>query len=62
MNDIERRALYYLLRINWLSEPNMPVEPWQIEDYKAKPIQELFERLKAFQITLDRVEFYCLRR
>lgn len=57
MNTIERRALYTLLRINWLNDPSLQVEPWQVEDYRAIPLFELFERLKQFQIQLDRSTF-----
>lgn len=57
MNVIERRALYNLLRMNWLQEPTLAVEPWQVEDYRALPLPTLFERLKAFNIQLDRLSF-----
>lgn len=57
MNVIERRALYHLLRMNWLNEPTLSVEPWQIEDYRALPLPFLFNRLKAFSIALDRMSF-----
>lgn len=54
---IEKRALYHLLRMNWLQESNLSVEPWQVEDLRALPLNELFERLKADKIRLDRVSF-----
>lgn len=54
---IERRALYNLLRMNWLNEPNLSVESWQVEDYRLLPLADLFERLKPFNIHLDRVSF-----
>lgn len=57
MYEIERRALYHLLRMNWLNEPALAVEPWQVEDYRALPLSSLFDRLKPFQIDLDRVSF-----
>ncbi len=57
MNAIERRALYNLLRMNWLNEPTLSVESWQVEDYRALPLSALFERLKQFNIHLDRVSF-----
>lgn len=57
-NTIERRALYHLLRINWLHEPAMlSVEPWQVEDYRALPLHALFEKLKSFNLFLDRLSF-----
>lgn len=57
MNTIERRALYTLLRINWLNDPSLKVEPWQTEDYRVVPLFDLFERLKQHQIHLDRQTF-----
>ena len=35
--DAERRALYNSLRMHWLLDPNMAVEPWQVEDYRSMP-------------------------
>ncbi len=57
MESIERRALYNLLRMNWLTDPTMTVEPWQIEDYRLLPTPILFERLLKFSITLDKTSF-----
>lgn len=57
MNAIERRALYNLLRMNWLNEPTLSVESWQVEDYRSLPLASLFNRLKQFNIHLDRVSF-----
>lgn len=57
MNSIERRALYNLLRMNWLNEPSLPVEPWQVEDYHTLSSPILFNRLKNFNIHLDRTSF-----
>ncbi len=57
MNTIERRALYNLLRMNWLNEPTIAVEFWQVEDYRALPLLTLFHRLEQFNIYLDRISF-----
>lgn len=57
MDTIERRALYNLLRMNWLQDPTLAVEPWQVEDYRALPSSNLFSRLKQFNIHLDRISF-----
>ncbi|WP_154017935.1 hypothetical protein [Candidatus Protochlamydia phocaeensis] len=57
MNAIERRALYNLLRMNWLNDPKMSVEPWQVEDYRALSLPTLFERLKRLSVQLDRTSF-----
>lgn len=57
MNEIEKRALYLLLRMNWLDQPTLPIEPWQVEDYRLLPLSILFDRLKDFQIFLDKTSF-----
>lgn len=54
---LERHALYNLVRMNWLNNPQLNVEPWQVEDYRALPLTALFERLKKFDIDLDRARF-----
>jgi hypothetical protein len=57
---MEHRALYNLLRMNWLRDPSMKVEPWQVDDYRALPMETLFSRLSAHHISLDRVSFLAL--
>lgn len=57
MNAIERRALYNLLRMNWINDPTLSAEAWQIEDYRSLPLPVLFKRLKPFNIHLDRISF-----
>lgn len=57
MDSIEKRALYNLLRMNWLKEPAIKVEPWQVEDYSALTIPILCKKLEAFDIHLDRTCF-----
>jgi hypothetical protein len=57
MNQIEQRALYNLLRMNWLNDPNLSVEPWQVEDYRQLPLSDLFEQLNTLSIHLDKVSF-----
>lgn len=57
MNAIERRALYHLLRMNWLNEPSLSVASWQVEDYRALQLTDLFDRLQRFNIRLNRLSF-----
>lgn len=57
MNAIERRALYNLLRMNWLNDPSLSVESWQVEEYRPLSLMTLFHRLKPYDIQLDRVSF-----
>jgi hypothetical protein len=58
--DLERRSLYNSLRINWLHDPSISVEPWQVEDYRIIPLQALFERLALHEIELNRPIFIAL--
>lgn len=51
------RALYNLIRMNWLEDPALPVEPWQVEDYRSIPTEELFTRLSHLGIPLDEQHF-----
>lgn len=51
------RALYNSIKMNWQEDPTFPVEPWQVEDYRALSTKELFNRLKSFQISLDEAHF-----
>lgn len=57
---IERRVLYNLLRMNWLRDPSVAVETWQVENYRALSLPALFEGLQALEICLDRVSFLAL--
>ena len=57
MENIGRRALYNLLRMNWLDDPTADVEPWQVEDYRTLETEELFSRLKDLKIHLTQEEF-----
>lgn len=57
MDMIEKRALYNLLRMNWINEPTLSVELWQVEDYRQLPLSGLFSRLESFRIDLDRMSF-----
>lgn len=55
--DTNRRALYSSLRMNWVIDPTMQVEPWQVEDYRAIPLDGLFENLEDLGLTLDKTSF-----
>ncbi len=57
MQQIEQRALYNSLRMNWLNDPALAVEPWQVEDYRQLALLDIFERLKRLSIYLDKVSF-----
>lgn len=55
--ELGGRALYNLLRISWLENPNIEVKPWQIEDYRSLSIAQLFSRLKDLGIVLEEQSF-----
>lgn len=55
--ETKGRALYNLIRMNWQEDPTLPVEPWQVEDYRSLSIKDLFKRLKALKIPLDEERF-----
>lgn len=54
---LKRRGLYNSLRMNWLRDPSLDVEAWQVEDYRALSEEELFGRLEQLDIHLDRSSF-----
>lgn len=58
--QIERRALYNSLRLNWLQDPALPVEQWQVLDYRALSLEELFEGLKKEGVQLNKASFLAL--
>jgi hypothetical protein len=57
MNQIKQRVLYNLLRMNWLNEPGLTIEPWQVENYRELSLEALFGRLKELSIQLDKLSF-----
>lgn len=54
---IERKALFNLLRMQWLQDPSFAVEEWQIEDLRGLELEQLFDRLQRHEIWLDRLSF-----
>lgn len=55
--EIQRRALYNSLRMNWVLDPSLQVEAWQVEDYRALSLDTLFERLADKGLYLDKSSF-----
>ncbi len=55
--DISPKALYNSLRMSFLQNPTFSVERWKVEDYRQIPTEELFSRLQAFDLILDRHSF-----
>jgi len=60
MTELERRALYNLLRMNWLLDDSMAVEPWQVENYREMPMKLILQRLGDEGVSLDQVHFQAL--
>lgn len=58
--QLEKRALYNSLRLNWLIDPQVTVALWQVENYREWTIDGLFDALKKHQIQLDRTLFNAL--
>jgi hypothetical protein len=54
---MERRALYTSLRMNWLLDPAIEVEQWQVTDYRSLSLEELFEGLADVGLAYDQKEF-----
>lgn len=55
--QVERRALYNSLRMNWLQDSTLKVKNWQVEDYRKLPTEKLFEKLAEKGMPLDRQTF-----
>lgn len=51
------RALYNLILMNWQEDPDLSLEPWQVEDYRSLSTTDIFKRLKALGIPLDEESF-----
>lgn len=58
--DIEKRALYTALRYNWLSDPTLELEPWQVENYREMSLPLIFSRLKTLGYHFDKESFTAL--
>lgn len=58
--DMDRRALYNLLRMNWQRDQSVSVQPWQVADYRSQTLETLFRHLEEYNLTMDRVSFQAL--
>ncbi len=56
--EFKGKALFNLLKINWLEDRNSNVKSWQIEDLRDLSIEELFSRLKDLGLILNEQSFY----
>ncbi|MDF2578185.1 MAG: hypothetical protein K0S74_1669 [Chlamydiales bacterium] len=55
--EIAKKTLYNLLRLHSAEDKLANVEPWQILDYRQLNFSDLFEKLKALDIHLDKASF-----
>lgn len=55
--ELGRHALFNLLRMNWLIDKSIPVEPWQVEDYRKISNEDLLQRCRNLGLYLDRQSF-----
>ena len=51
--ELRGRALYNLLRISCIEDRKTQVKPWQVEDYRSLPQEEIFSRLKDLGVVVD---------
>lgn len=51
------RALFNIIRINWLEDPTLPVEKWQIEDLRTVSTEEILDRLHALHVGINKKYF-----
>ncbi len=58
--QLQTKALYNLLRINYLEDDNLEYEPWQVEDFRLVTSEEIFERLKQLSLPLDSSQFLSI--
>ncbi len=54
---VASKALYNSLRISAWQDPDISVEAWQIEDWRALAQEELFKRLGDYGLVWDRATF-----
>jgi len=50
---LAQKALYNSIRLTWLYDGDVSIEPWKVEDYRTLGLDELFERLRFHDIFLD---------
>lgn len=57
---MNKRALYNSLRMNWLLDPEIDVDQWQVADYRSISTDELFVQLRPYGFDLDKESFIAL--
>lgn len=54
------KAYFNWIRLKWENNPSVPVEPWQVEDYRELSIDTLFDRLSALGLALTEENFLMM--
>lgn len=60
--EFQGRAFYNLLQVNFIEDPSMEVESWQVEDYRAFDEERLFSRLKDLGVDFSQESFLAAAR
>ena len=55
---LQTKAIYNLLRLNAQEESEVDAKPWALEDLREISLENLFQKLVAFGISLDRNAFF----
>jgi hypothetical protein len=55
--QFQGRALYNLMRINWLEDPKIQVKKWQVDDYRAYLATQIYKELEKLGIFLTQESF-----
>ncbi len=55
--DIDKRALYNSLRMNWLIDPSIEVDEWQVENYRDMSMPLIFSKLREFGFDFNKESF-----
>lgn len=58
--DIQKRALYNSLRMNWLIDPKLKAEPWQVENYREMTTPLICSRLRQNGLDINKESFTAL--
>lgn len=58
--ELERRALYNSLRMNWLLDSTLQVEAWQVDNYREMTFNKIFDLMAQLGFALDKTTFVAL--
>ncbi len=55
--DLQKRALYNSLRMNWLLDPTLQVASWQVENYREMSLPLILGYLEKYQLNFTKESF-----